>query len=244
MKTLKIAIILFTFFCMMTTNQLVFAYGGGMKTEEMPKDEQNSLIENACINVFETKSEEKPIICFDVNEDGLIALGSENQNRKRICVYSEDMTFLYRINFNCNGAFGFEWNGDDIEIYFVRDRADVIVDRNGNIKVVRSYIESIENEKYFNYVLGATERTVNGAKYTLKTSSGKTSSGRFGSFPYLCVTMQNGEEKILYDVSDIYTKEKHIDIITTLIFAAVPMVIIGFTWKKTYMQKKHYEENS
>lgn len=229
---------------MMTTNQLVFAYGGGMKTEEMPKDEQNSLIENACINVFETKSEEKPIICFDVNEDGLIALGSENQNRKRICVYSEDMTFLYRINFNCNGAFGFEWNGDDIEIYFVRDRADVIVDRNGNIKVVRSYIESIENEKYFNYVLGATERTVNGAKYTLKTSSGKTSSGRFGSFPYLCVTMQNGEEKILYDVSDTYTKEKHIDIITTLIFAAVPMVIIGFTWKKTYMQKKHYEENS
>ena len=244
MRALRAVLIFFSFFFIIFASCPVYANEGRMITEEMPKDEQESVIEGACINVFDTEPEKRKILCFDVNESGLIALGTETENNKSICVYTENMVFLYRINFICNGAFSFEWHGDDIEIYFVRDRADVIVDRNGNIKVVRSYIESIENEKYFNYVLGATERTVNGAKYTLKTSSGKTSSGRFGSFPYLCVTMQNGEEKILYDVSDTYTKEKHIDIITTLIFAAVPMVIIGFTWKKTYMQKKHYEENS
>lgn len=238
MKVIKVFISIFSAVLILCCVQTSFAYGGGMKTEEMPKDEQKSVIEGACINVFDTEPEKRKILCFDVNERGLIALGTETENNKCICVYTENMDFLYRINFFCNGAYGFEWNGDDIEIYFARDRADVIVDSDGNIKSVRSYIESIENDEYFNYVLGATERTVNGANYTLKTSSGKTPLGRFGSYPFLCVTMPNGDEKILYDVSSEKHKSHAINIIEMVVSIAVPLVIIGFTWKKTYIQYK------
>ena len=63
----------------------------------MPKDEQESVIEGACINVFDTEPEKRKILCFDVNESGLIALGTETENNKSICVYTENMVFLYRI---------------------------------------------------------------------------------------------------------------------------------------------------
>ncbi len=204
MKALRIAIILFTFLCMVTSNQLVFAYGGGMKTEEMPKDEQESVIEGACINVFDTEPEKRKILCFDVNESGLIALGTEIENNKSICVYTENMDFLYRINFICYGAFSFEWNGDDIEIYFVRSHDAVIVDSDGNIKSVRSYTDDIENSDYFNNVLEVTERNINGKKYSLKNYSVSFTILEPNSFPILSVTKPGEEEKILYDVSGEY----------------------------------------
>lgn len=38
-----------------------YAYSGGMKTEEMPKDEQESIIKGACINVFNTEPEKSQL---------------------------------------------------------------------------------------------------------------------------------------------------------------------------------------
>lgn len=247
MKVIKVFISIFSALLILCCVQISFAYGSGMKTEEMPKGEQESVIEGACINVFDTEPEKRKILCFDVNESGLIALGTETENNKCICVYSEDMTFLYRINFNCNGAYGFEWNGDDIEIYFVRDKADVIVDSDGNIKSVRSYTDDIENNDYYNNVLEVTERNINGIKYSLKNYSVRFTILEPNSFPILSVTKPGEDEKILYDVSDEYfvtdTLQSIFDIFV-IAFALTLLSVIVVKFTKKYKKNKEEKERA
>lgn len=238
MKAIRTIFIFFSFFCMIFAPLPVYANEGGMKTEEMPKDEQESVIKGACINVFDTEPEKRKILCFDVNESGLIALGTETENNKCISVYTENMVFLYRINFICNGAFGFEWNGNDIEIYFVRSRAVILVDKTGKIKNIRSFLECVENSDYYNYVLGATERSVNGIQYTLKTDSGKEPLGRFGSYPFLCVKNPGEDEIILYDVSEQKAQSDSLRNKVDALFVVFVLVIVGLTWIITYKQYK------
>ena len=238
MKALKPTLIFFSFICMISTSLLAYAYGGGMKTEEMPRDEQESIIESARINVSYDEPEKRPIICFDVNKANLIAIATETNNNKCICVYSNDMVFQYRINFICNGAFGFEWNGNDIEIYFVRSHAVILVDKTGKIKNIRSFLECAENSDYYNYVLGATERSVNGIQYTLKTDSGKEPLGRFGSYPFLCVKNPGEDEIILYDVSEQKAQSDSLRNKVDALFVVFVLVIVGFTWIITYKQYK------
>ncbi len=243
MKAIRTIFIFFSFFCIIFTSMPAYAYSGGMKTEEMPKDEQESIIKGACINVFNTEPEKKPIVCFDVNKDNFIAIATEININKCISVYSDDMVFQYRINFICTGAFGFEWNGDDIAIYFVRDRAVILVDKIGNIKNIRTYLDCLENENYYNYVLGATERSVNGIKYTLKTDSKKKPLGRFGLYPYLCVTRPGEEEKTLYDVSEQKVKSDSLRNKQDALFCAFVLIVVCFTWIITYnLHKKRKTE--
>lgn len=238
MKAIRTIFIFFSFFCMIFAPLPVYANEGGMKTEEMPKDEQESVIKGACINVFDTEPEKRKILCFDVNESGLIALGTETENNKCISVYTENMVFLYRIHFICYGSFSFEWNGDDIAIYFVRGNDAVIVDSNGNIKSVRSYTDDIENNDYFNNVLEATERNINGMKYSLKDYSVRFTVLEPNSFPILSVTKPGEEEKILYDVSDKYFVTDMLQSIFDIFFVVFVLVIVGLTWIITYKQYK------
>lgn len=245
MKNIKIFISVFSVVLILCCVQTAFAYGGGMKTEEMPKDEQESVIEGACINVFDTEPEKRKILYFDVNESGLIALGTEANNNKCICIYTENMVFLYRINFFCNGAYGFEWNGDDIEIYFVRDKADVIVDSDGNIKSVRSYTDDIENSDYFNHVLEVNERNINGKKYSLKNYSVRFTILEPNSFPILSVTKPGEEEKILYDVSEEYFVTDTLQSIFDIFVIAFALILLSSNvvksikkYKKTKAEKE------
>ena len=238
MKVLRVFLTVFCFIFIVSAFQPVLAYGGGINTEEMPKVEQESFLESACINVFETEPEKREIISFDVNENGLIAIGTEINNNKCICVYSENMIFQYRISFICAGAFGFEWNGNDIEIYFVRSNANVIVDRQGNIKSVRSYLDDAEANDYFIHVLNVTERNINGAKYTLKTNSEKDVFLKPYSFPILSVSKTGEDEKILYDVSGKYSKTNALKTFGDVFLISFVLIILAVNFVKLYRNFK------
>lgn len=246
MRALRAVLIFFSFFFIIFASWPVYANEGRMITEEMPKDEQESVIEGACINVFDTEPEKRKILCFDVNESGLIALGTETENNKSICVYTENMVFLYRINFICNGAFSFEWHGDDIEIYFVRSHDAIIVDSDGNIKSVRSYTDDIENNDYFNNVLEVTERNINGKKYSLKNYSVSFTILEPNSFPILSVTKPGEEEEILYDVSDEYFVTDTLQSIFDIFVVAFALTLLSVSVvkfiKKTRKTKKKKNE--
>lgn len=241
MRALRAVLIFFSFFFIIFASWPVYANEGRMITEEMPKDEQESVIEGACINVFDTEPEKRKILCFDVNESGLIALGTETENNKSICVYTENMVFLYRINFICNGAFSFEWHGDDIEIYFVRSHDAIIVDSDGNIKSVRSYTDDIENNDYFNNVLKVTERNINGKKYSLKNYSVSFTILEPNSFPILSVT-KPGEEEILYDVSDEYFVTDTLQSIFDIFVVAFALTLLSVSVVKFIKKNKKNKE--
>lgn len=242
MKILRAVIIVLSFTCILSSFHPALAYGGGLNTEEMPKDEQESFLKSACINVFETEPEKRKTINFDVNENGLIAIGTEINNNKCICVYSEDMIFQYRISFICAGAFGFEWNGNDIEIYFVRSNVDVIVDHEGNIKSVRSYSDDVKTNDYFINVLNVTERNIKGAKYTLKTNSEKDAFLKPYSFPILSVSRIGEDEIILYDVSEKYSETDTLKTFGEVFLFSFALILLGANFVKLFRNYKRKKE--
>lgn len=131
----------------------------GFSTEEMPTGDVDTFISNVDISLLIEEPMRGPIQCFDVNQNGLIAVGREMKNGKMLCVYSSDGIFQYGYTFNCVGSFGVEWDGDNINIYFVRGDVIMSINRDGEILETAEVQNTIENNTYRNHMLFSTKRT-------------------------------------------------------------------------------------
>ena len=96
----------------------ILAMNTGFDTQPLPKDKINTFLNNVNISVLTEEPPKRAIECFDVNENGIIAIGSSNFKEKSICVYTNDGIFQYGYSFKCEGSFGIEMDEDILNIYF------------------------------------------------------------------------------------------------------------------------------
>lgn len=60
-----------------------FAMETGFLTEEMTQDEIERFFNNGNITMFTSEPIKDEIVCFDVSDDGMIAIGTENGDEKK-----------------------------------------------------------------------------------------------------------------------------------------------------------------
>ena len=202
----------------------------------MSENDRIIFASNINISVLKEKPVDRAIECFDVSENGMIAIGQDGIEEKVLCVYSSDGEFQYGYTFNCTQSFGVEWDGQDINIYFVRSDVLLTVNKEGEIIDIVKVQNTTENNTYSNYMLCSTERTSGDTKYTIRNDMGFLNAFS-SSYSQLIVTKSTGEEIILYDVnSDQLTKTLTVFILAVIFFLLAVGVI---TWqfirlKRTY----------
>ena len=137
-------------------------------TESMSEDEIETFLKNVNISILENEPSKKAIDCFDVNENGEIAIGSSDFENQTVCVYTNDGNFIFGYNFECTGNFGIELDKNVINLYFVRSDVAVTINPTGEIERVCRIQNTAENNSYWNNCVFATKRRIGDTEYTLK----------------------------------------------------------------------------
>ena len=194
----------------------VSAINTGFETELLDEDKFD-----VNISVFYSEPERLPINCFDVNNDGLIAIGTNRFEEKRICIYDSKGNFKYGYEFNYEGDFGVEWDEKNLNIYFMRSGILASYDYEGNCKGSLKVKDSMENNKYTNDFIESEEKSIGETKYAISVSGGLLSIFTVG-YSKLSVTDGVGTT-VLYDVS-----EKQLT--SAILFMVFIVIILAFVW--------------
>lgn len=199
------------------------AMNTGFSIEELAKEEQIIFVSNIDLTLLETEPEKETFICFDVNNDQLIAIGQYASNKKTICIYSSEGDFQYGYAFNCSGHFGVEWDGENLNIYFFRSSVIVSVSPNGEVLNVFEVQNTIENNSYVNHYIHATYRTSGNTEYFAQNNMGVLNL-LASSYSQVIVKDVTGAERIVYDVSMMQLTKT---IVTIVIISLIAIVVIA-----------------
>lgn len=198
-KTMIMIVIILTI--LSTGKVCTFAMDTGFKTDNMELEEQQTFLKNVDLNLITEQPPSYSVLCFDVNEDGLIALGSKSLDKKIVSIFSIDGDFLYGYTFNCSGSYGIEWDENNLIIYFVRSDVAAMFDENGNCLELKMIPITAENDSYWNYFVFSKKRIVGESKYRLKNDMGPLNFFA-SSYSQLIKTDSDGSTTVIYDVSD------------------------------------------
>lgn len=166
----RMKIIIFVLLCFITSN----CFASNQSLIKQPVDEGDKSYLMSSIKLTQTNENIiSEVVCFDVNEEGVIATGTWLENTKKyIRVFTEDNDFLYGFFFYTDGAFLLEWNDENLCIYLVRSDYYVTINSEGDILEVEEIELTKDNKNYINNVLEATEKTVGNKTYALKDGEG------------------------------------------------------------------------
>lgn len=230
MKYIRYAfMVAFLLFLLIVSCADAFATSTQITTETLSEEKKEYVIEAININLFTQEPSKQAIWCFDVNENGLIAIGGKKANDDKIvCIYTSDGVFQYGYTFEDSGTFGVELSENILTIYFVRGDTAVSVNPEGEVEDVVVIPMTSKNNSRWKDSVFSSEKEALGKTYTLKNDM-----GFFNNFTHnysqLVITDNNGTETILYDVNSIqYVKYAFGTCVT------FGLVIFGFV----YMIKK------
>lgn len=215
----------------------VAAMDTGFTTYDMESDKKQIFLSNIDMTLITSEPEKNSIICFDVNDDGLIIIGSGKREEKLLSVYTSDGAFQYGYKFNCSGSFGVEWNGNNVIVYFVRSDVAALFDNTGNNLELKMIEDTIDNNSYWNHFVYSVERTVNKEQYVMKNDMGLLNFFAT-SYSQVVKTDEAGNTTTVYDVN-------RPNLITTIIlvilfltvFLSVLIYVIVLTIRNTHKGK-------
>ena len=207
----------------------------GFSTEMMPEDMQENVIDYMDITMLDEAPKSKIISCFDVNENGLIAIGSNTMLEQIISVYSADGEFLYGYEFELDGMFGVEWDEDLIIIYTVCGDSAIAVDKTGKIVEILDIIDTPESDEYWDTVF-STRRVVGQDKYTIRNDMGILNLF-LSSYSQLLKTDVNGETTIIYDVNTFHLIKTIFIVLAIIIFVGIVTTLVVMNLVKVLSNK-------
>ena len=204
-KVKQISTVFMALLAILNCTIICMATSLGLSWEELTPDEETAFLNNAKIHFLESEPSRLAIECFDVNKDGIIIIGSSNMDNRYICVYDADGNFLYGYTFESNGSFRVEWDdSDNITVYYVRSDIVHTINTNGETLQVRRMLDTGKNRDYWRNEVNATSKTVLGTEYKLQKGMGIL--GFFSSsYSKLVAVNNDGEERIIYDVSSVHS---------------------------------------
>ena len=197
----------------------------GFSTESLSEDDIDTILKNRNISMLAEEPQRRTIDCFDVNENGLIAIGCSDHDNKTVCIYTNDGDFQYGYSFECYGSFGVELDDNILMIYFVRSDVAISINPMGEVESVLEIQNTIENNSYWNDSVYLNEREVGGNTYTIKNDMGFFNIFA-SSYSQLIITNINGEERLIYDVNSAQLKHTLVIFIYVLVFICFAVVNI------------------
>ncbi len=218
----------------------VYSMTNGFDVEPLTVTESKKIISSITFERFNVEPTNDSIECFDVNENGEIAIGSESLNNKTISIYSTDGTFQYAIKFEIDGSFGVEWLKETLNIYIVRGAIGINIDPQGTVLDVFAIKNTMENNAYWNDVVFSTTRNVNGIEYKIDNDLGLFNFTQ-SSYSRLIKIPIDGEETVLYDVGN---SQLFYSVLWTIVILGVivtAIIIIFKQWKKNLENIKKQE---
>lgn len=226
MKTRKSILMLLVVLLLLSYSCLVsYAINSGFELSPI-SDEEKFLIENNIdLSIFESETFNKTIDCFDVSDEGLIAIGTSNSNDKYISIYDSQGVFQLGYRFNCNGSFGVEWDSNNIIIYLVRSDIACLINQDGTIKEVFTIENTQENDSYWNNQVFSTTRVVGNVEYRLQNDMGFLNAFS-SSYSQLVAQHSNGEIRTIYDVNSQQLLKSLIVLIFILLFVASVLAVL------------------
>lgn len=242
MKNLKYFLSFLLLILLMFVNVFeVFAMNTGFTVvDSFTEEEKEHIISVTNLKLLKEEPVNEAIQCFDVNEDGLIAIGTIHMDERYICVYSSDGIFQYGYRFDCEGAFGIEFKDENVNIYFVRSDIVKCVNPEGKIIEIAKIQDTIDNDRYSNYVFYPGIREAGDKKYIPKKD--------MGIFNYIGVTYSQlvvidsmGNEKIIYDVNSKMFTRTLVTFITILLVLTITIVVLSKLFIKGIRQYKAEE---
>lgn len=148
-----------------------------------------------------TKEPARELIkCFDVNENGLIAVGMEGADYITIVVLNSDGVFQYGYKIKAPTSYAVEWGNDELNVYFSRGNDIISINKNGIVTGTSFVKYTTENDDYLRNTLKSTVKMVGEKKYQIK-SGGYFDNLRDGNYTQLTVT-ENGNETVIYAVPE------------------------------------------
>lgn len=207
----------------------------GFETEEMSASDIELFLGNVNLFLLNTEPSKKPVKCFDVNEQGVIAIGTEDGNNKTIAIYSDAGIFQYGYRFHTEGSFGVELSNEEVKIYFVRSDVAISINFLGEIQCVSKICDTSENNTYWNRYVRATSRSEGEYRYVLKNDIGIL--GIFTStYSQLYRTDSLGSEQLIYNSNSFQFFHILIIFLGILVFVSIVLIVIIKEFKK--LQRK------
>lgn len=171
------------------------AIESGIAFSEISPEEEELIKSKIMITIVAEEIEPKQIECFDINENGVIALGIDGMDYNIINIYSNEMKYQFSYKFKTNGLYQIKWEGDKLWIYLVRGDYRLLINYTGQIENIQKI--SYTNE-YWNDVIKSTKIEYDGAVYEIRKPSGVMGMLSFG-YSKLVKTEVDGTEQILYN---------------------------------------------
>ncbi len=215
------------------------AMNTGFATEDFTEEKKAQIMENIDITLFTTTPQKRGILCFDVNEKGMIAVYQEHSDNKEVCIYTSQGEFLYGYSIKTNGSIRVEWDNENINVLFVRGGILASVDPKGNILDLKEVPSTVENSIYL-LDLESTYRKVGETKYRIRNDQGLILNVLTFSFSQIVVMDPDGTERIIYDINTEQLIKKILILI--LISICVTTVIVGIVREFKKAQHKNNGE--
>lgn len=203
----------------------VWAMDTGFSTELISESDMNTLLKNVDISLLMEEPPKKAIECFDVNEDGFIAIGSSRFENKTVCVYTSDGVFQYGYRFKSSGNFGIELNKNVLNIYLVRSDVAIAVNSVGEVESILRIQNTSKNNSYWNSHVFSIRKKIRDDEYFLKNDMGIFNLFA-SSYSQLIAINKYGEKSIIYDVNSAQFLNMVVVVIGVAVFVCVVVAII------------------
>ena len=233
MKLKRIYLLLsFVLLLVISTNAIkVNAMNTGFFTEDLSDETKITFVASINISPLSAEPEKRGVLCFDVNEQGLIAIGQTGSQDKEICVYTSQGEFLYGYTFNCTQSFCVEWDEQHVNIHFIRSDVIISLDSDGNILDIKAVQDTIDNNSHRNSLLYSTTREVGNTTYLIRNDMGIFNLIAT-SYSQIVVKDMAGTECVIYDVNAMQISKIITILVVILSLVSVLVVIIV----KNYMK--------
>ncbi len=203
----------------------VKAINTGFATSELSDETKNTFLSNFSITPLTEKPEKRQVLCFDVSEQGLIAVGQEGSRAKEVCVYTSEGEYLYGYSFSCSQSFAVEWGEQRLNIYLVRSDVIISLDSDGNILDIKRVQDTIDNNTYRNSLLYSTKRIVGDTTYIIRNDMGILNFWAI-SYSQIVTIDKSGTECIIYDVNSKQLTSMIVTICLVIIFLTCIVAVI------------------
>ena len=199
------------------------AMNTGFSVKEISLEEWEDFAEVLNIEMLDAPINNEPFECYDINENGLIALGIKTRYTA-ICVYDQQGEFQNGFSFDCTGTYKIEWDSDNIIIYLVRSNIAASFDKHGEC-VGLAEIEDLDENWAHGRSFDSRYRTVGNTEYVCKNDIGFLNIFA-SSYSQLVRIDENGVETMLYDVNDTQLARSITSFVLILLFAISVFTIL------------------
>ncbi len=215
----RIAVVILILFLLTAGSITVFAEDTGFSTSPLSEEKVADIVENVSMTMFTEEPPKRNIHCFDVAEDGTVAIGYSNLTSKTICVYSSDGEFKYGYSFRNAGNFGIDIIGELLYVCSVRGGVAIAINFDGEIVGGVEIHETRENSRYWQNHIFEDKRTVGENEYILKRNNEVIYFESVGYSQLVKIT-PDGEEIVIHNA-------KTHQLISTIFIIVGVVVFIG-----------------